>query len=255
MKTPTHQEAREIAAKVSTLLLNYVDWSEQEITSLRMSLKDLVIALKTERASIARMADPLEKAKQARLEAQAYQILSFRGHYSELTPVREDYKGLVILYTTTPNPQGKFLFKAYRGTAAKPFAYYSISTRERLVREIAQTKASEDTSVTYRAERKASQKVTENPYKVGDIFYTSWGYDQTNLDFYEVVEVLAKSVRVRAIGSELQGDEGFMSGHYIARPGVFRKDEPVILCRARKGGITISGRSASQTAPGRAHYA
>jgi len=33
----------------------------------------------------------------------------------------------------------------------------------------------------------------ENKYgvKVGDYFYTSWGYDQTNVDFYKVVRVTA----------------------------------------------------------------
>jgi hypothetical protein len=45
--------------------------------------------------------------------------------------------------------------------------------------------------------------------KVGDIFYTSWGYDQTNVDFYEVLSVTpsGKSVKVRQIASRLSDDE------------------------------------------------
>lgn len=41
------------------------------------------------------------------------------------------------------------------------------------------------------------------PVKPGDIFYASWGYDQTNVDFYEVLEVspTGKSVKVVKIGS------------------------------------------------------
>jgi len=39
--------------------------------------------------------------------------------------------------------------------------------------------------------------------QLGDIFYTSWGYDQTNVDFYKVVGVLAKSVEVVGIGSKI----------------------------------------------------
>ena len=39
-----------------------------------------------------------------------------------------------------------------------------------------------------------------NPVKVNDIFYSSWGYDQTNIDFYMVVEVLKSSVKVVSIG-------------------------------------------------------
>lgn len=29
-------------------------------------------------------------------------------------------------------------------------------------------------------------------YKVGDIFYTSWGYEQTNIEFYQVVKATPK---------------------------------------------------------------
>lgn len=39
--------------------------------------------------------------------------------------------------------------------------------------------------------------------KVGDILYSSWGYDQTNIDFYEVVEVKAKAVVIRKIESKV----------------------------------------------------
>lgn len=41
----------------------------------------------------------------------------------------------------------------------------------------------------------------ERTVKVGDFFYTSWGYDQTNVDFYEVVGITpsGKSVKVRQV--------------------------------------------------------
>ena len=51
----------------------------------------------------------------------------------------------------------------------------------------------------------------QNPYKVGDILHHSWGYDQTNCDFYQVVEVKKASVVLRKIGAEtVPGSEGFM---------------------------------------------
>jgi hypothetical protein len=40
-----------------------------------------------------------------------------------------------------------------------------------------------------------------NP-KVGDILYSSWGYDQTNIDYYQVVKVSKASVWIRSIGKE-----------------------------------------------------
>jgi hypothetical protein len=37
---------------------------------------------------------------------------------------------------------------------------------------------------------------------VGDIFVCSWGYDQTNIDYYKVMEVKNKSVVIAGIGQE-----------------------------------------------------
>ncbi len=52
----------------------------------------------------------------------------------------------------------------------------------------------------------------QNPYKVGDILHHSWGYDQTNCDFYQVVEVKKASVVLRKIGAgTVPGSGGFMS--------------------------------------------
>lgn len=42
--------------------------------------------------------------------------------------------------------------------------------------------------------------------KVGDFFYSSWGYDQTNIDFYEVVGLTGASVKVRQVSKAYQGD-------------------------------------------------
>lgn len=49
--------------------------------------------------------------------------------------------------------------------------------------------------------------------KTGDIFYDSWGYGQTNIDYYEVVGVTKskKSVYVRPIKSTKE-ETGFMTG-------------------------------------------
>ena len=60
--------------------------------------------------------------------------------------------------------------------------------------------------------RQQAKSQFENPYKVGDILHHSWGYDQTNCDFYQVVEVKNASVVLRKIAHEtVPGSEGFMS--------------------------------------------
>jgi len=42
---------------------------------------------------------------------------------------------------------------------------------------------------------------TTNVHAVGSIWYTSWGYDQTNVDYYEVTRETKASVWLRKIGA------------------------------------------------------
>lgn len=60
--------------------------------------------------------------------------------------------------------------------------------------------------------REYVKKHFKNPFKVGDIIHHSWGYGQTNCDFYQVVRVTKASIEVRPIGTKtVPGSEGFMS--------------------------------------------
>jgi len=57
---------------------------------------------------------------------------------------------------------------------------------------------------------------------VGDILHHSWGYDQTNCDFYQVVEVKKASVVLRKIGAKrVDGSEGFMSESLMPEKDAF----------------------------------
>ena len=56
------------------------------------------------------------------------------------------------------------------------------------------------------------------PVSVGDIFSTSWGYDQTNVEFFEVVRVTKASAVLRRIGSEVR------DGRLYPRPGAWATD-------------------------------
>lgn len=47
---------------------------------------------------------------------------------------------------------------------------------------------------------------TKNPLKVGDILSSSWGYDQTNVEFYQVVKASGASVWVAQIAAQDSGD-------------------------------------------------
>ncbi len=64
----------------------------------------------------------------------------------------------------------------------------------------------------------------ENPHgvKPGDIFNMSWGYDQTNNNFFQVTRVSEKGVWVREIGCKsVEGTQGFMCETVVPNPGSF----------------------------------
>ena len=65
--------------------------------------------------------------------------------------------------------------------------------------------------------------------KLGDILYSSWGYDQTNIDFYQVTRVLKASVEIRRISSKQGPEDGFMTAsvtpvkdYFVGEPMVKR---------------------------------
>lgn len=90
---------------------------------------------------------------------------------------------------------------AFNGKASKPIWHYKFSNMDDLDsyvnKSIENAKAREQS----KADRKAQRKLTsEHDIKIGDIFYTSWGYDQTNTEFYEVVNVRGSRIDLKEIG-------------------------------------------------------
>lgn len=61
---------------------------------------------------------------------------------------------------------------------------------------------------------------TEHGIQVGDIFVARWGYEQTNIDFWQVVKTTAKSVYVQQIESRIVG-ETQMSNEVMAVKDAF----------------------------------
>lgn len=84
------------------------------------------------------------------------------------------------------------------------------------------------TSITY-IKKIAPIRPYEEPkhnIKVGDIFTYSWGYDQTNIDFYQVVSTSAKTIAIRKIkAGQTDYDAHYMSGHKVPLKDEFCKDE------------------------------
>ena len=90
-----------------------------------------------------------------------------------------------------------------------------------------------------------TNNTTSNPYKVGDIVTSTWGYSMTLVDFYEVVRVTPSKVELRELKQDAEYD-GYLSGHATPRPGEYEEPsngpfsiQPGQLCKVRPDGIIV----------------
>lgn len=91
----------------------------------------------------------------------------------------------------------------FGGKRSKPDFWFRFPTEEAREKRIAEWVEDQKSRAEYAAKRRASANAGHT-LKVGDVLHASWGYDQTNANFYQVVEVPSKCfVIAREIGSEI----------------------------------------------------
>jgi len=135
-----------------------------------------------------------------------------------------EYKSLK--YVRTVEAVDRVIVKAWLGKARKPFAFYRFSSEARADLWIEATKqqvdAREDRKQARKAEQAAAVEQSRRQFVVGTLLVNSWGYDQTNVDFYEIVERRGAFAVIREIaGRSVVGSEGSMSCRMAACPGEF----------------------------------
>jgi len=121
---------------------------------------------------------------------------------------REPESKLIVCRVDSPVVEAK----VWKGSALKPHFFYMFKTIE--AREKFLEKRLNDLREDAK-ERAASRKSPDasEHYAVGDVLSNSWGYDQTNVDWYQVTKVKAKSIWVRAIAQN-SSDAGNCSYGY-----------------------------------------
>ncbi len=130
---------------------------------------------------------------------------------TEVRPDPPDIEAVVYCYISGagyPKPMPAFVAYSGRRTKADHHqAFRDEAQRDEAVQEYFDgLRAWAKTRAEWKAER--SKPTT---LKVGDLLSYSWGYDQTNVDFYEVLEVKGKRVvTIQEIGQQSDGGEGFM---------------------------------------------
>jgi hypothetical protein len=125
---------------------------------------------------------------------------------------------------------------AYRGKATKPDWYYSFRTRaqrdETIARFFEKVKANQE----YQEKKREERKKFQTTLKPGDILHTHWGYEQTNVEFFQVLTVKNNTVTVQQIAATTS-ETGYMCGEKSPRKDAFLKDEPVLTRRVSPGNL------------------
>jgi hypothetical protein len=129
---------------------------------------------------------------------------------------------LYIFIENTENLTLK-IFKKYKNNKEKIVNYIRFNTIDRLkqyrLEYITNKQIREERFSKYNEEKKIlkqKQKIEElKKYNVWTLLYVSWGYEQTNVNFYQVTEKKGSKVYIKAISSRIVENQSSMS-EYIS---------------------------------------
>jgi hypothetical protein len=158
---------------------------------------------------------------------------------------------------TYTNGLGSKCYAIWEGKKYKAVAQYSISRPNEVKEAVERCVSRHYAAVQRKAERIAEDKRRKDAYadsiKVGDLFLTSWGYDQTNLDFYKVTRRVSK-YRVEIVGVAQRFDEayGSQSGKFFPVPSEERGEKRIVSITS--SGIKIGRQYGSETDANTSHY-
>lgn len=117
---------------------------------------------------------------------------------------------------------GRPAILAYTTRARRPCVYeYSRSTETRDAKkeQLIQWQINKKENV----KKRRIERSQKHNLKIGDILMASWGYEQTNIDYFQVVDRTDRTVTVREIAKKITGYDTDMSGQCIAVKDAFLK--------------------------------
>jgi hypothetical protein len=136
----------------------------------------------------------------------------------------KDVEAVIYLYADS----GKPCALAFAGKSQKPSIYLRFASPERRESYVTEWVNQLRKRAEEMAQRRADRKAFRHSFKVDDILHYSWGYDQTNPEFHQVVAVDEFSVTLRQIALESTGTPHGASGmsdqvvavkdHFVGEP-------------------------------------
>lgn len=112
------------------------------------------------------------------------------------------FNSIEILFEEKPSEAIRNALKALRfrwhNVKKVWYGYTDTETVKNAIENAENDKPTETPKTTKKAEK--AEKKNKYGVQVGDIFSASWGYDQTNVDFFQVIALVGEtSVRVREV--------------------------------------------------------
>ena len=141
----------------------------------------------------------MKTKSKAYLEAEAYRD----AVNPELAKISAKDLSCVVYYG---EPNGYPMAKGYRGRAQKPAFVYRFNDEAKRATHISNF-------IEKCMERKVSYKADPRALEVGDVLNSTWGYEQTNQDYYLVTKLIGKSMveiveigQIRSYDAQDRGD-------------------------------------------------
>lgn len=132
-----------------------------------------------------------------------------------VTPKNADV--LFCLYGTDDRPCAM----AFVGKAQKPTWQYYFKNNEQREKRIKATIEACEAKQQFKDKLKKDRQEAPRGLEIGDILRASWGYDQTNIDYYEVTGLTGKRmVWLRKIGA-VSIDTNWAQGECAPEPGLY----------------------------------
>lgn len=152
-------------------------------------------------------------------------------------------KGCDAVAYITPRGVTPVCAMVFAGKCVKPIWHYQFKNEEQRAARVAEFFQQQVALVAYKTERKAAEaeaRAKGHGLEVGHVLYTSWGYDQTNIDWYEVVEVVGPcTVKVAPIAATEVEQTGWLQGKVVPVTGKFTGKPMTVRAVNGKYGVTI----------------
>lgn len=155
-----------------------------------------------------------------------------------------DKHSSAVVYLWTSGRSGRPGATGFHGKAQKPDFQYVYRNEQHRAEEIAQFFANIRGHEQRVRDNRQKRREFRHTLQIGNVLDSSWGYEQTNVDFYQVVATTEHTVTVRPLKQTRVPGSGLSHGmaqYVMPIPDEFL-GEKSYTCRVRPGNsITVDG--------------